>query len=114
MTNTTSGTPSRKIQLNMNTIALVIIGITLVALFLIARYQKTANKKSAYIKPKIPKNYNNVSLGHASSSIDSERQFGFGKEWKGKSSKCYDCEKDMAQRCGDSAVFNATKQKLFT
>jgi hypothetical protein len=104
---------STALSLNINTIALVIIGVTLVALFLIARYQKTAKKKAAYIRPEIPKNYNNESLGHASSSIDSERQFGFGKEWKGQSSKCYDCEKDMAQRCGDSAVFHATKQKLF-
>ena len=60
-----------------------------------------------------PRNFQAPVLGHASSSIDSERQFSDDTQWKGQPSKCYDCESDMANRYGDEAVFNATKQKLF-
>jgi hypothetical protein len=60
-----------------------------------------------------PRNFKAPVLGHASSSIDSERQFSENTQWKGQPSKCYDCESDMANRYGDAAVFDATKQKLF-
>lgn len=58
--------------------------------------------------------YTAPSLGHAASSIDSEQQYTRSTQWKGQPSKCYDCEADMAARCGDACVFNATKQKLFS
>lgn len=53
-------------------------------------------------------------LGHAAASVDSERQFAPDEQWRGQRSKCLDCEQDMKQRCGNRAVFNATKQKLFS
>jgi hypothetical protein len=53
-------------------------------------------------------------LKHAASSVDSEQQFGESTQWKGQPSKCFSCEKEMASRCGDKAVYNATKQKLFS
>ena len=52
-------------------------------------------------------------LGHAASSVDSENQFAGPEKWHGQASKCYDCEKDMASRCGNVSVFTATKQKCF-
>lgn len=53
-------------------------------------------------------------LQHASSSVDSELQYDQRSQWKGQPSKCYSCETDMASRCGNAAVYNATKQKLFS
>jgi hypothetical protein len=50
---------------------------------------------------------------HSSSCIDCERQFMPQMQWKGQSSKCYSCEKDMERRCGAAATFNATKEKCF-
>jgi hypothetical protein len=48
-----------------------------------------------------------------SSSVDSENQFAStGQQWRGQSSKCYSCERQM-QACGNDAVYSATKTKCF-
>ena len=59
-------------------------------------------------------NYMNPVLGHSTSSVDSERQFPKEEQWKGQNSKCYSCESEAKTQCGDSCVYNATKQKLFS
>ena len=90
----------------------VVIGIV-ITMVLLSSY-KLKNKKNRNSKhDSTPRNFKAPVLGHASSSIDSERQFSEDTQWKGQPSKCYDCESDMANRYGDAAVFNATKQKLF-
>jgi len=58
--------------------------------------------------------YSDKVLGHAASSVDSERQYTIESQWKGQASKCYSCEADMESRCGEACVYNATKQKLFS
>lgn len=57
--------------------------------------------------------YNAPKLGHPAACVDCERQFPEDQQWRGQRSKCLDCETDAKQRCGNSAVYNATKQKLF-
>jgi hypothetical protein len=90
-------------------ISLAVIGFIIIcAIFL----HMSKNKKQIVIVHKAD-HYDRV-MGHSGSSIDSERQFSRSEQWKGQSSKCYDCERDMQSRCGDAAVFNATKQKLFS
>jgi len=64
--------------------------------------------------PKYVAGFNDPVMGHTGGSVDSERQFGKDQQWRGQHSSCFDCEDDMAQRCGDASVYNATKQKLFS
>ena len=64
-----------------------------------------------YIKPNI--DYNNPALYHSTKSVDGENQFNMDTQWKSQPSKCFDCEAQLEATCGDSCVYNATKQKLF-
>jgi hypothetical protein len=54
-------------------------------------------------------------LSQGASSVDSENQFAdTGEQWRGQSNKCYTCEKQMKEMCGDQCVFKqATKTKCF-
>jgi len=88
--------------------------VTVVAIAMIIKQRtKAINERRLRSQSHVPR-YNDAVLGHAASSVDSERQFGVDSQWKGQPSKCYDCEEDMARRRGDAAVYNATKQKLFS
>jgi len=88
------------------------IGIGIV-ITMVLLSKSRAHTKANGKRESTPRNFQAPVLGHASSSIDSERQFSEDTQWKGQPSKCYDCEYEMANRYGDAAVFNATKQKLF-
>jgi hypothetical protein len=61
------------------------------------------------------KSYDAPYLSQGASSVDSENQFAYtGEQWRGQSNKCYSCEQQMNEMCGDKCVFKqATKTKCF-
>jgi hypothetical protein len=89
------------------------IGVVIVVVLIIALFVATSkNNRKLVSYP--PAKFDAAVMGHSGASIDSERQFPPNEQWRGQRSKCLDCEEDMKARCGNAAVFNATKQKLFS
>ena len=103
-----------KINISIDNKILIGIGLALLGIAIIAFTISYSKNKSKTIIQYVEADYTDRVMGHSGSSIDSERQYLPSEQWKGQSSKCYDCERDMQARCGDAAVFNATKQKLFS
>ena len=59
------------------------------------------------------RNFNNPTLYHSTKSVDGEHQYSEDTQWKSHPSKCFDCETQMKETCGDACVYKATKQKVF-
>jgi len=94
----------------------IILLVILLALF---RCNSASNiNKTKQISKFINKPYTNIdydipALEHPTKSVDGENQFTPNSKWKAQPSKCFDCEAQLQAQCGDSCVYNTTKQKVF-
>jgi hypothetical protein len=63
--------------------------------------------------PKISESFQ-IHLAQPTKSVDGERQFPDDLKWMSQPSKCFSCERELVNRYGNSAGFNAQPSKCFS
>jgi hypothetical protein len=105
-------TKTKKMQGSGPNEIMVVCIILLACIFVLIALKFVMLFKKPHLHERM-KDYLALHRSRPASSVDSENQFAeIGEQWRGQSSKCYSCERQM-QACGNDAVYSATKTKCF-